>query len=51
MVDMGCGGGILSEELCRIGAHVTGVDASPENVPPASSKPHPNNPSPPPVSF
>ncbi|KAJ1488836.1 S-adenosyl-L-methionine-dependent methyltransferase [Baffinella frigidus] len=31
VVDMGCGGGILSEELCRIGAHVTGVDASPEN--------------------
>lgn len=32
VVDMGCGGGILSEELCRIGAHVTGVDASPENI-------------------
>jgi 2-polyprenyl-3-methyl-5-hydroxy-6-metoxy-1,4-benzoquinol methylase len=34
VLDVGCGGGILSEELYRIGAHVTGVDASHKNVSP-----------------
>lgn len=28
IVDVGCGGGILSEALCRLGATVTGLDAS-----------------------
>ena len=27
-LDVGCGGGILSERLCRLGADVTGIDAS-----------------------
>ncbi len=27
-LDVGCGGGILSERLARLGAHVTGIDAS-----------------------
>ncbi|KAG0232211.1 Hexaprenyldihydroxybenzoate methyltransferase, mitochondrial [Actinomortierella wolfii] len=32
ILDVGCGGGLLSEALARLGAHVTGVDASNENV-------------------
>eukprot|EP00961_Rhodomonas_salina_P071042 953954-Rhodomonas_salina.1 len=32
VLDVGCGGGILSEELCRMGGDVTGIDASPQNV-------------------
>jgi 2-polyprenyl-3-methyl-5-hydroxy-6-metoxy-1,4-benzoquinol methylase len=32
VLDVGCGGGILSEALARLGAAVTGVDASAENV-------------------
>ena len=28
VLDIGCGGGLLSEPLCRLGAEVTGVDAS-----------------------
>jgi len=31
-VDIGCGAGLLCEPLARLGAHVTGVDAAPENV-------------------
>jgi len=31
-VDVGCGGGILSESLARLGATVTGIDVSEENV-------------------
>jgi 2-polyprenyl-6-hydroxyphenyl methylase/3-demethylubiquinone-9 3-methyltransferase len=32
MIDIGCGGGLVSEALARLGADVTGIDASPESV-------------------
>jgi len=32
IVDVGCGGGILAERLARIGAQVTGIDASVELI-------------------
>eukprot|EP01038_Epipyxis_sp_PR26KG_P012084 gene12084-16170_t len=32
ILDVGCGGGILSESLARLGAHVTGIDPSFENI-------------------
>lgn len=32
ILDIGCGGGLVSEPLCRLGADVTGVDASRENI-------------------
>ena len=32
VLDIGCGGGLLSEPLCRLGAEVTGVDASEKNI-------------------
>jgi 2-polyprenyl-6-hydroxyphenyl methylase/3-demethylubiquinone-9 3-methyltransferase len=38
MLDIGCGGGILSEPLSRLGARVVGADASEENV--AAAKRH-----------
>ena len=31
-VDLGCGGGLLSEALARRGAHVTGIDQSPASI-------------------
>ena len=31
-LDVGCGGGILSEKLKRLGAHVTGIDASKSSI-------------------
>ena len=31
-LDVGCGAGLLSEPLARMGADVTGIDAAPENV-------------------
>src|SRR5688572_20664057 len=30
--DVGCGAGLLSEPLRRLGAAVTGIDAAPENI-------------------
>lgn len=32
LLDIGCGGGLLCEPLTRMGAHVTGVDASENNI-------------------
>ncbi len=32
MLDIGCGGGILSEPLARLGARMTGIDPAEENV-------------------
>ncbi|XP_078043030.1 ubiquinone biosynthesis protein COQ3, mitochondrial [Augochlora pura] len=38
ILDVGCGGGLLSEPLARIGAEVTGIDASAELI--ATAKEH-----------
>ncbi len=32
ILDVGCGGGLLSESLCRLGAKMTSIDPSKENV-------------------
>ena len=32
ILDIGCGGGLLSEPMCRMGATVTGIDASSTNI-------------------
>ena len=32
ILDIGCGGGLLSEPMCRLGAKVTGIDASFKNI-------------------
>ncbi|CDY47112.1 BnaC04g13690D [Brassica napus] len=32
LIDVGCGGGLLSEPLARMGATVTGIDAVEKNV-------------------
>tara|TARA_B100000575_G_scaffold187688_1_gene151184 strand:+ start:1089 stop:1811 length:723 start_codon:yes stop_codon:yes gene_type:complete len=31
-LDIGCGGGLISEPMCRLGAEVTGIDASLKNI-------------------
>ena len=31
-LDIGCGGGLMSEPMCRLGAEVTGIDASLKNI-------------------
>ncbi len=37
LVDIGCGGGILSEPMARLGADVTGLDPAPGNIAVAQS--------------
>ena len=37
VLDVGCGGGLLSETLARAGATVTGIDASPDSIRAAKS--------------
>ena len=32
ILDIGCGGGLLSEPMCRLGASVVGIDASQKNI-------------------
>ena len=32
ILDIGCGGGLLSEPMCRLGANVFGIDASEKNI-------------------
>ena len=32
ILDIGCGGGLISEPMCRLGAEVTGMDASSRNI-------------------
>ncbi len=32
VLDIGCGGGILSESIARLGASVTGIDVAPKNI-------------------
>ena len=32
ILDIGCGGGLLSEPMCRLGANVVGIDASTKNI-------------------
>jgi len=32
ILDIGCGGGLLSEPMCRLGAKVLGIDASKKNI-------------------
>ena len=32
ILDIGCGGGLLSEPMCRLGADVVGIDASKKNI-------------------
>ncbi|WP_374765060.1 bifunctional 2-polyprenyl-6-hydroxyphenol methylase/3-demethylubiquinol 3-O-methyltransferase UbiG [Yunchengibacter salinarum] len=42
VLDIGCGGGLVSEPLARLGARVTGVDASKKNVKTAATHAHMN---------
>ncbi|KAL4432255.1 hypothetical protein ABPG74_020223 [Tetrahymena malaccensis] len=37
ILDVGCGGGLLSESLCRLGANVTGLDANENSISIANS--------------
>ena len=36
ILDIGCGGGLISEPMARLGANVTGIDASEKNIKVAS---------------
>ncbi len=37
VLDIGCGGGLLSEPMARLGAEVVGADAAPRNIPVAQT--------------
>lgn len=43
VLDIGCGGGILSEELCKQGAKVTGIDSSSKSISIAKQHAEQNN--------
>ncbi len=43
ILDIGCGGGLISEPLSRLGAEVTGIDASEKNIKIASLHAKKNN--------
>ena len=43
LLDIGCGGGLLSEPMCRLGAKVTAIDASQKNINVASFHSKKNN--------
>ena len=32
ILDIGCGGGLLTEPMCRLGANIMGIDASKKNI-------------------
>jgi 2-polyprenyl-6-hydroxyphenyl methylase/3-demethylubiquinone-9 3-methyltransferase len=32
ILDIGCGGGLVTEPMCRLGAEITGIDPSEENI-------------------
>jgi len=42
-LDIGCGGGLISEPMCRLGADVTGIDASLKNIKIAETHSKKNN--------
>ena len=42
-LDIGCGGGLMSEPMCRLGADVTGIDASMKNIKIAKTHSKENN--------
>jgi 2-polyprenyl-6-hydroxyphenyl methylase/3-demethylubiquinone-9 3-methyltransferase len=42
-LDIGCGGGLMSEPMCRLGAVVTGIDASLKNIKIAETHSKKNN--------
>ena len=43
ILDIGCGGGLISEPMARLGANVTGIDASEKNIKIASLHSKKNN--------
>ncbi len=43
ILDVGCGGGLISEPMCRLGANVTGIDASITNIKVAQTHAQKNN--------
>jgi|TARA_A100001015_G_scaffold314955_1_gene425641 2-polyprenyl-6-hydroxyphenyl methylase/3-demethylubiquinone-9 3-methyltransferase len=43
ILDIGCGGGLISEPMCRLGAKVTGIDASEKNIKIAKTHSNENN--------
>ena len=43
ILDIGCGGGLLSEPMSRLGAHVVGIDASEKNIKIAKMHANKNN--------